>query len=56
MVHGDNSDLAGTPDFLSLRATLGLDLEYPLTFTGRMINVLSTVSEALFNNWVYLPR
>lgn len=56
IVHGATCDVAGTPSFPSLLPAFGFDLEYPLTFAGRMVSTLSDVSEAAFNKWFYLPR
>ncbi|XP_045120213.1 UDP-glycosyltransferase UGT5-like [Portunus trituberculatus] len=47
--------LAGTPDFPSLSANYLLDLEIPLTFTGRMINSLYNLVGAMSNEYVILP-
>lgn len=46
---------AGSPPFPSLDASYMLDLEYPLTFTGRMMSTAQDLLDVLFHNWVFIP-
>ncbi|KAG0721835.1 hypothetical protein GWK47_045637 [Chionoecetes opilio] len=55
MVLGGYTDLAGTPFFPSLMPYPRDNLEYPLTFGGRMAGTLRYVLEAAFMEWFYLP-
>ncbi|XP_045119842.1 UDP-glycosyltransferase UGT5-like isoform X1 [Portunus trituberculatus] len=46
---------AGSPAFPSLDATYMLDLEYPLTFTGRMLSTLHNIMDVMVNELIFLP-
>ncbi|KAK8394674.1 hypothetical protein O3P69_005860 [Scylla paramamosain] len=49
---GAYAALAGSPPFPSLEANFALDLEYPLTFTGRMMSTAQDLFDVLFNDWL----
>ncbi|MPC94841.1 hypothetical protein E2C01_090029 [Portunus trituberculatus] len=53
---GTYSTVAASPAFPSLEASFLLDLEYPLTFTGRMISTLYDLLDIMFKEWKFIPR
>ena len=56
VVEGSYSNLAGTPFFSSLKASYMIDVEYPLTLSGRMSSALTDLLGITFTEWVYIPR
>ncbi|XP_050735244.1 UDP-glycosyltransferase UGT5-like isoform X2 [Eriocheir sinensis] len=52
MVQVAFSDIAGTPFFPSLAASYFLNLEYPLTFTGRMISTVVGAMNIVFSDFL----
>ncbi|KAK8394676.1 hypothetical protein O3P69_005862 [Scylla paramamosain] len=48
---GMYAPLSGTPAFPSLTTGFFIDLEYPLTFTGRMISTLDNIQFTAYYDW-----
>ena len=52
---GTYAKAAGSPAFPSLDASYLLDLEYPLTFTGRIISTLHELLWIMYTDWIAVP-